>query len=106
MSSPAQVLQSAYADLVSRVFLCLRNRVFKDEDQLHELGDALHNISGILGSYGAWIEDQEYRALYLRPYDSRWGTKGLALVLPGRRKAEIQGRADRRRSRRCHRDPE
>jgi len=79
MSAPAQVIQAAYADLVSRVFLCIRNRVFKDEDQLHELGDALHNVSAILGSYGAWIDDQEYRALYLRPYDSRWATKGLAL---------------------------
>ncbi len=79
MKAPEKIIQLAYADLVSEVFLRLRNDFFKDRDQVHELGDALHNISGILGNYGSWIEDQEYRRLYLKHYDSLWGSKGLAL---------------------------
>lgn len=79
MKAPEKVIQLAYADLIGEVFLRLRNDLFKDRDQVHDLGDALHNISGILGSYGAWIEDQKYRELYLRPYDEQWGSKGLVL---------------------------
>ena len=74
-----KTIQLAYADLVSRVFLDLGNHVFKEEEQLHDLGDALHNISGILGRYAEWIDDEKYRNLYLRPYDMRWGDRGLAL---------------------------
>ena len=79
MKAPEEIIQLAYADLVSEIFLRLRNGLFKDPDQLHDLGDAMHNVSGILGDYGAWIEDQKYRKLYLKHYDSVWGAKGLAL---------------------------
>jgi hypothetical protein len=78
MNTPEKVIQFAYADLVREVFLHLRNRLIQDPDQLHDLGDALHNICGMLGEEG-WICDQEYRRLYLKYYDSRWGSKGLAL---------------------------
>jgi len=78
MGANQQIIQLAYADLVSEVFLRIRNTTFS-EAQLHDLGDAFHNISGILGNYGGWIEDQEYRRLYLKHYDAVWGSKGLAL---------------------------
>ena len=74
-----EIIQLAYSDLVSEVFLHLRNGSFNEGSQLHDLGDALHNVSGILGSYGTWIDDENYRELYLRPYDKRWGSKGLVL---------------------------
>jgi hypothetical protein len=73
------IVCAAYADLVGRAFLELRNRTIKEEDQIHDLGDALHNVSGVLVSHGAWIEDEEYRRLYLRPYDTRWRGRGLML---------------------------
>jgi hypothetical protein len=78
MDTPERIIQLAYADLVSEVFLRIRNKNF-NEDQLHDLADALHNISGILGNYGTWIGDKEYRRLYLKHFDTVWGSKGLAL---------------------------
>jgi hypothetical protein len=81
MESLEKIIQLAYAHLISEVFLHLRNGMMKDQDQLRDLGDALHNISGILGAYGAWIDDPKYRTLYLIPYDTRWGTQGLSLEL-------------------------
>lgn len=74
-----RVIQLAYADLISEVFLRLRNGEITDKDQLHDLGDSLHNISGILGNYGAWIDDHEYRRIYLKRYDSLWSSKRTAL---------------------------
>ena len=74
-------IRSAYADLASQVFLELRNRTVKEEEQLHALGDALHNISSVLGESESWIEDDEYRRLYLRPYDQSWRGRGLMLEL-------------------------
>ncbi len=79
MNMNEQVIIKAYADLVAEVFLRLRNGHFAADEQLRDLGDALHNISGILGEYGTWIDDAGYRRLYLRRYDSRWADKGLAL---------------------------
>jgi hypothetical protein len=69
----------AYADLVARAFLHIRNRASRSDEELHDLADALHNISGILGEYGAWIDDAGYRSQYLKPYDARWGSAGLSL---------------------------
>jgi hypothetical protein len=46
---------------------------------LIDIGDALHNIGQILAGDHACLEDREYRRLYLQPYDSVWGSKGLAL---------------------------
>ena len=74
-----EIIQLAYSDLVSEVFLHLREGSFNESSQLRDLGDALHNISGVLGKYGTWIDDENYRELYLRPYDKRWGSKGLVL---------------------------
>lgn len=79
MNADAQVIQIAYADLVAHVFLCIRNGEIVDRQQLHDLGDALHNVSGMLGRYGRWIDDHQYRTLYLKHYDAIWGHKGLAL---------------------------
>jgi hypothetical protein len=79
MNHHTRVIQLAYADLVGHVFLYLRNGCITNPQQLHDLADALHNVSGILGDYGAWIDDQEYRRLYFKHYDTLWGDKYLAL---------------------------
>jgi hypothetical protein len=39
----------------------------------------LHNIGRILDGDQACSEDQEYRRLYLQPYDSVWVQKGWHL---------------------------
>ncbi|MDF3057034.1 MAG: hypothetical protein K0R17_1249 [Rariglobus sp.] len=79
MNHAPDAIHHAYAALVARVFLNIRNNRYTEKEELHDLGDALHNISGILGNYGAWIEDEEYRRLYIRPYDAKWSSKTLNL---------------------------
>jgi hypothetical protein len=79
MNATETIIQRAYADLAGEVFLRIRNRIFTDAEQLSELGDAMHNIAGVLLDHGTWIEDEKYRELYLRPYDTRWGSRGIAL---------------------------
>ena len=79
MGHPPDLVRKAYADLVSAVFLNIRNAQYSDASQLRDLGDALHNISGVLGDYGAWIEDGEYRRLYVRPYDEKWKSSGFRM---------------------------
>jgi hypothetical protein len=61
-----------------KVFLFLRSRP-SDPEFLFALGDALHNIEGVLVSYGTWTDDEDFRRLYLRPFDRRWGSLGLRL---------------------------
>jgi hypothetical protein len=78
---PDAVLR-AYADLLNWVFLYLRGRSHGkglDSEELFDLADALHNIGGVLADYGAWTDDEKYRQLYLRPFDQKWGAKGLRL---------------------------
>jgi hypothetical protein len=79
MNDHTRTIQLSYADLVGHVFLCLRSGRITNPQQLHDLADALHNVSGILGHYAAWIDDQKYRQLYLKHYDTLWGDKTLAL---------------------------
>lgn len=72
----------AYVDLVAAAFLYFRENIGQqtsNKDELHDLADALHNISGILGDYGSWIDDIKYREMYLRPYDSVWAKNGYGL---------------------------
>jgi hypothetical protein len=79
VNSPEQVIQNSYADLVGHVFLTIRNGLITDREQLHDLADALHNVSCMLGTYGGWMEDRKYRELYLHYYDQQWGTRHLTL---------------------------
>lgn len=72
-------LQFAYAKLVELAFVYVRNGAIPEKEQLHDLGDALHNVSGILTDYGSWVDDAKFRELYLRPYDQKWGQSVLNL---------------------------
>ena len=79
---PPDAVLRAYADLLNQVFLFLRSRSHDkalELEELFDLGDALHNIGGILVDYGAWTDDETYRRLYLRPFDLKWGNKSLQM---------------------------
>lgn len=82
VTHPPDVLLRAYGDLVNQAFLFLRgyshgNEI--DRSELHDLGDAMHNVAGIIMDYGEWTDDEKYRELYLRPFDAKWGTKSIRL---------------------------
>lgn len=68
--------RTAYAELVSWVFVCIRNGLGKDhpnrDDILHDIGDAMHNVSVMLQDDDGWIDDAEYRSIYLSIYDEKW----------------------------------
>ncbi len=86
---PPEAVLRAYADLVNQVFLYLRYHSHSsalDPDELHALGDAMHNVGGIFSDYGAWADDSKYRELYLRPFDAQWGKRvfGLEAFLESR----------------------
>lgn len=79
---PPDAVLRAYADLLGQVFLYLRARSQAkalDRDEIHDLADALHNIGGLLADYGSWTDDEKYRRYYLRPFDAKWGSRGLHL---------------------------
>ena len=80
VTHPPDAILRAYGALLNHIFLCLRNcgeRI--GHEALHDLGDAMHNISGIIVCYGSWIDDEQYRRLYLRPFDAKWGKTVLGL---------------------------
>lgn len=79
---PPEVVLRAYADLVNQVFLFLRGRSHAsklDQEEIHALADAMHNVGGIFADYGAWTDDEKYRELYLRPFDAQWGKSAFRL---------------------------
>ena len=80
---PPDIILRAYAALLNQVFLFLRGRSHSrdgiNKDEIHDLADALHNISCIIADYGTWTDDQKYREFYLRPYDKKWAKGGLGL---------------------------
>jgi hypothetical protein len=78
--APDAVLR-AYGDLVNQVFLFLRGRSHDDlnREEIFDLADAMHNIGGIFVDYGSWTDDEKYRQLYLRPFDTKWGKNGFGL---------------------------
>lgn len=72
----------AYVDLVKESFSYFRMCVEQpnsNKEELHDIADALHNISGILVAYGSWIDDAEYRRLYIRRFDDRWASSGFGM---------------------------
>jgi hypothetical protein len=79
---PPDAVLRAYADLLNQVFLFLRSRshhIALNQEELFDLGDALHNIGVIFADYGAWTDDENYRPLYLRPFDRKWGNQSIRL---------------------------
>ena len=49
------------------------SRFASKAEAIQDLADAMHNIGAIVASYGTWTDDEKYRAIYLRPFDQRWG---------------------------------
>ena len=79
---PPDVIFRAYADLVYQVFLYLRSHsgeLATNQEGLHDLADAMHNIGDFFTNYGAWIDDEQYRLYYLRPFDKKWGASMFGL---------------------------
>lgn len=77
---PPDTVLRAYADFVNYVFLYLRLRSHNPpaQEELHDLGDAMHNIGLIFTDYKEG-DDEKYRKLYLRPFDARWGKNSMGL---------------------------
>lgn len=48
-------------------------------EEAQDLADAMHNIAELLVDYGVHLDDERYRALYLRPFDRRWAQDGFGL---------------------------
>lgn len=78
---PPDALLRAYGDLINEVYLFLRSRSRNDigDEELFDLADAMHNIAGIVMDYGEWTDDENYRELYLRPFDKKWGKSSIQL---------------------------
>jgi len=79
---PPDAVLRAYAALLDHVFLIVRHRSKSNDfshEELHDLADALHNISAIIVDYGSWTDDEKYRQLYLRPFDAKWSKRGSSL---------------------------
>lgn len=79
---PPEPVLRAYADLLYQSFLFIRGRAngkTVNPEELHALADALHNLPSMLLDYGGWTDDQKYRALYLRPFDEKWGGNSFSL---------------------------
>ena len=82
VAHPPDAVLRAYGDLINQVFLFLRTRSRGDDladGELFDLAEAMHNIGGIIADYGAWTDDEKYRRLYLRPFDSKWGDRSIQL---------------------------
>ena len=74
----------AYTELVNTVFVSIRNGLGRDhpnrDDILHDIGDAMHNVSVMLQDEEGWIDDAGFRSTYLSIYDERWASEtGLNL---------------------------
>jgi hypothetical protein len=79
---PPDAVLRAYCDLLHRALVFQRNlRVMPDVsvNEASDLADAMHNIGSLLVDYGVCFDDQQYRELYLRPFDRRWAHEGFGL---------------------------
>ena len=81
-SHPPDIVLRAYSDLLSHVLVFQRGlSVMRDVsmEEAADLADAIHNIAELLVDYGVRLDDEQYRALYLRPFDRRWAKDGFGL---------------------------
>src|SRR6266536_202512 len=79
---PPEPVVRAYLHLLQRAFLFLRLPWENEPAELaarRDLADALHNVPSMLQKYGAWINDERFRSIYLRPFDKQWGHKVFRL---------------------------
>lgn len=80
VAHPPDAVLQAYSALLDHIFFRLRIGCRAiSHDELHDLADAMHNISGIIAYYGSWVDDEKYRQIYLRPFDEKWGKAGFSL---------------------------
>ena len=64
---------SAALYLLYRVALFLRNHANEiRQEQLSDLGDAIHNVPASLTEYGHYFDEQVIREMYLATYDKKW----------------------------------
>jgi len=96
---PPDAVLRAYGDLINQVFLFLRVRAHSDDfnhEELFDLADAMHNIGAIFVDYGAWTDDEKYRRLYLRPFDTKWskGSIRLESFLESRLQEHLKSKGD------------
>lgn len=77
----SNAIHRAYADLVGHAFLYIRSCIESDTsaEEIHDLADSLHNVSGILNNYGSWVDDDKYRRLYIQRFDAKWANDGFGI---------------------------
>src|SRR6266567_4305179 len=66
---PPDAVLRAYSDLLSHVLIFQRGLSGMRDvsmDEARDLADAMHNIADLLVDYGVRLDDEKYRALYLR----------------------------------------
>jgi hypothetical protein len=72
-SVPPEPYFSAALYLLYRVALFIRNNANEiGQEQLCDLGDAIHNVPESLTEYGHYFDEQKIRDLYLAAYDQKW----------------------------------
>ena len=83
MKTPPDHILKAYNNLIYQSFLFFRSNAYacdeRAQERAHDLADAMHNVGGILTDYGGWTDDKQYREIYLRPFDRKWGADGFRL---------------------------
>ena len=68
---PESRIARAYLELQAQAMIFLRSRSSDlPREQIRDLADALHTLPEFL-SPGLW-DDEEFRRLYLEPYDHKW----------------------------------
>ncbi len=76
---PPESIRLAYLDLMYQTFTLFRSQIggkVYEPAALWELADALRDVPSMLLDYGASIDDEKYRRIYLRPFDERWSHQG------------------------------
>ena len=72
-SIPPEPYFSAALYLLYQVALFIRNYANEiKQEQLSDLGDAIHNVPESLTEYGHYFDEQKIRDIYLAPYDQKW----------------------------------
>src|ERR1043166_6951003 len=72
---PPEPVLRAYLDLLYQALVFLRGRAQTSQiepNEVRALADALHNVPAMLLTYGEWTNDEQFRELYLRPFDRQW----------------------------------
>ena len=72
---PPEPYLSAALYLLHQVALSMRNYADTiSQEQLSDLGDAIHNVPESLTEYGHYFDEQKVREIYLAAYDKKWTT--------------------------------